>query len=169
VWLWAFLHSLKIQSECIINGIDYSKPLIEVAQNNLKGNFSVKEANSEWNLTSLMDVIVSHSVFNYFPDIPYTYDVIERAFLNLEKGGCFFLMDCNDVNQKENYHSERKKQYENPDQYDEKYKNHPHLFFNKDELVFKMKCVGFKSIEFFEYPTSQYSNQKFRFNLMAVK
>tara|TARA_B100001113_G_scaffold349877_1_gene346031 strand:- start:1001 stop:1735 length:735 start_codon:yes stop_codon:yes gene_type:complete len=165
----AFLQSLQDHSSCKIYGIDYSQNLIKLAKKYLKGSFELKEAIEDWSLNIDMDVIISHSVFNYFPDNDYVLKTLNNSFRNLRKGGLLIIMDLNNIEMEQEYHSERKKLYKSPEEYDEKYQNHQHLFFSKNELLSLLKKVGFKEVKFFKNPCKNYKNSKFRFNLSAKK
>ena len=163
----AFLYSLKQHSGCKISGVDYSQPLIKIAQENIDGDFKVCDAKDNWRLKAKVDYIIAHSVFNYFPDMEYVAKVLENTFLNLKKGGFIALLDLNNLEKEREYHDLRKKLYVTPEKYEEKYELHSHLFFSIDSLVSTLEEIGFKNIKLFENPCKNYLNSQFRFNLMA--
>jgi len=165
----AFLYSLNIISGCKIYGIDYSQSLIKIANKYLKGAFKNLEASDDWALSTEMDYIVSHSVFNYFPNNAYLIKTLNNAYKNLKIGGKIIALDLNDVEKQVSYHHERKKLYVDSEQYEEKYKNHQHLFFAKDQIIVMLEKAGFSNIQFFDNPCKNYKNSQFRFNFQATK
>jgi cyclopropane fatty-acyl-phospholipid synthase-like methyltransferase len=164
-----FLHVLSEECGCRIVGVDYSQSLILISKKYLNGEFYVMEANEISKDLGEFDVIFSHSVFHYFPSREYGYNVISRSFDLLRDGGALFLLDINDASRETTYHGERAAKLSNKEEYHEKYRNHPHLFFDKDELVDKLTSVGFSQIEFFEHHIKTYKNNPFRFNLCAKR
>ena len=165
----AFLYSLKQHSGCEIYGVDYSQPLIKIAKNYIDGDFKICDAKDNWGLEIKMDNIISHSVFNYFPDMEYVTKVIENTFLNLKKGGSIAFLDLNNEKKESDYHDLRKKLYVNPEIYEKKYESHSHLFFSIDAMIVILEEIGFKNVRLFENTCKNYSNSQFRFNLMANK
>jgi hypothetical protein len=79
------------------------------------------------------------------------------------------LLDLNDKNHEDNYHSERMLAYTSSDDYYDTYKGLEHLFFDKASLVSKLKACGMTSIECFDHAVIDYGNAKFRFNISCVK
>lgn len=165
----AFLYSLKQHSGCTIYGIDYSQPLIKIAKDNIDGEFRVCDAKDQWELEKKMDRIISHSVFNYFPDMEYVTKVIENSFLNLKTGGMLALLDLNNDEKEKEYHDLRKKLYVTPEIYEKKYEAHSHLFFSINSIKRTLENIGFKNVKLFDNPCKNYFNSQFRFNLTAEK
>lgn len=165
----AFLLGIQNQTNCRIFGVDYSESLISIARDHIKGEFICCDAASGWKLSSSVSVVISHSVFNYFPSIEYSNRVILNISRNLIKGGNIVLMDLNNEDKKDSYHEFRYRKSKDPEKYKEKYEFHPHLFFNKDEFEANLIEAGFGLIEFFENPIKDYQNGQFRFNLIATK
>ena len=79
------------------------------------------------------------------------------------------LLDLNDVNMEDTYHSERMREYKSPADYAKNYKNLSHLFFNKKSLSQDLMSLGMSGIEFFPHAVRDYGNSKFRFNLICTK
>lgn len=91
-------------------GFDYSKNQIKIAKKNLPHvNFKVFEANKFDYGKTKFDVIVAHSVFQYFPNKSYYIAVLKKSFKHLKKKGILCLMDLNDIKLKKKYHGIRKK------------------------------------------------------------
>lgn len=165
----ALLFQLSKITACQISGIDYSQSLIDLAAKNLKGTFKACAADKIPFPDNFFDVVISHSVFQYFPNFEYAAHVIWHMHRVLKRTGTVCLMDLNDKKTKTTYHAERRKGSSKPEEYDEKYRNLPHLFFDKNELVDVMKKIGFVDIQFFLHDVPEYLNSRFRFNVMAKK
>ena len=95
--------------------------------------------------------------------------VVAAAYERLEGGGCMALMDINDEECEETYHSERAASYRSPGDYSTAYKGLEHLFFCKKTLSSALKSLGFESVIFSPHWSQSYWNRKFRFNLIARK
>ena len=166
----AFLYACENKVKANYFGIDYSKSLIDTARKVMPNSkFEVGRANSDFFKSTYFDVIVSHSVFHYFPSIDYAYDVIKIAYKKLNKNGYLCLLDLNDSLFETIYHMDRKLNYKNPKTYEETYKGLDHLFFEKSDIKSFMKSIGFERIKFFPHASEKYGNSKYRFNLLAIK
>jgi len=166
----AFLFALNELIKAKYFGLDYSSNHIDIAKIALpEANLVAAEANSAVFDDVSFDVIFSHSVFQYFPDLNYAEDVIERWCKKIKQGGSLVLLDLNDKQYEDNYHNERMLAYTNPDDYYENYKGLEHLFFDKAKLVNTLELCGMDHIEFFLHAVADYGNAKFRFNVSCTK
>jgi len=165
----ALLYQLSKVSGCAIYGIDYSQSLIDSAVKLLKGTFKACAANQIPFPDESFDIAISHSVFQYFPSFDYAFDVMQRMQKVLKKDGFICIMDLNDKKIESIYSEERRKSAKNPEEYEEKYRNFPHLFFDKDEIVSTLGKLGFTEIRFFPHDVPEYLNSRFRFNVIAKK
>jgi ubiquinone/menaquinone biosynthesis C-methylase UbiE len=151
-------------------GIDYSESLINLAKDAIpNGTFVVDEAINLNFEETLFDVVFSHSVFHYFPDKDYAKDVLRAWCSKLKKNGYLVLLDINDIEKLEIYHSQRAKEHGSPEEYEKKYSGLSHLFFEKNELFEFLTNVGMAQLKFFPHKVSDYGNAKFRFNLICKK
>ena len=168
----AWLYAANAFNKLNVWGIDYSQSLINVARVAMpEGHFLCGEAvclNSSLDRVGF-DLIVSHSVFQYLPSREYAMEVLSAAYEKLVAGGCVALMDLNDEECEETYHSERAAAYRSPGEYASAYKGLEHLFFCKETLSSGLKSIGFDSVVFFPHWSESYGNRKFRFNLIARK
>lgn len=166
----ALLYSLNVLSNCKVSGLDFSQPLVKIAKKYLPSSeIYQSEAINFSEKSDSYDVVLSHSVFQYFPNLQYAYTVIRNSYMMLKKGGALCIMDINDASKYDLYHSERATFYKNPKEYYEKYKNLKHLFFDKNILKNQLEKSGFENIIFFKNTSRNYINSKYRYNLIALK
>jgi ubiquinone/menaquinone biosynthesis C-methylase UbiE len=165
----ALLHSIQIHTQANIFGYDYSASLIETANKFLKGDFKVSEALINPFGLNEFDFVISHSVFQYFPSEEYAIKTIETMTHALKTGGKIALMDLNDASCENTYHKDRRKNFTNQSEYDEKYRNHSHLFYSRELIKKTLTDFGFVEIFFPKHFVPSYLNSKFRFNIIGTK
>tara|TARA_B100001989_G_C24498843_1_gene443686 strand:+ start:273 stop:983 length:711 start_codon:yes stop_codon:yes gene_type:complete len=166
----AFLFPLNEIIKANYFGLDYSLSLINIAKIALpKAHLVAKEAKSSIFDDVYFDVIFSHSVFQYFPNMEYADDVITMWCKKIKQGGKLVLLDINDKKKEDDYHNERMLAYRNPAEYYKTYEGLSHLFFDKVHLRELLKKCGMKEIEMFPHAVADYGNSKFRFNIICTK
>lgn len=165
----AFLYGLKSMIDCKIFGYDYSSNLINAAKKYVDGTFKQSEAIINPFKKIKFDVVFSHSVFQYFPDLEYSLSVIASMTKSLKNDGTLAVFDLNDVKFEEEYHMARAKKYNNPEDYFLKFKALNHLFFDKNIIKNYLFSKGFKIVSFVDNPIKTYNNSEFRFSLIAKK
>ncbi len=163
----AFLFVLKEYFQCQIYGVDYSDSLIKIAKQYLSGEFIVAEAIEPDKFDESFDFIVSNGVFHYFPSIDYASKVIQQSSEILRDSGVIAILDINDKSKEGSYHSSRKLLHPDPESYDLLYKDHPHLFYSKQEIINMLTDNGFHNIQFFSHYSKSYEKDKFRFNVIS--
>ena len=148
--MWRFLYQINQIKNADLHGIDYSKSLIELAKIAIpEGKFKVGEANNLLFPSTEFDIIFSHSVFQYFPNHDYANEVLALLCDQIKLSGKLILLDLNDADMEDTYHSERMREYNSLLIMLKNYKNLSHLFFNKQSLSDHLKSLGMSSIEFF--------------------
>lgn len=165
----ALLHGIKISSGASVFGYDYSESLIKVAEKMVDGEFLVSEAIVNPFCNRKFDFVISHSVFQYFPNLEYAENVLLTMADSLKSGGKIALLDINDSEVEKKYHNQRRESYSDPSEYDEKYRDHPHLFYDKAALDLKLKELGFRDLVYLKHAVPDYGNSQYRFNLIATK
>ena len=165
----AFLYAIKNKVDVNCYGIDYSESLIDIAKKYLNGSFKVAEANNPPSFDTKFELIFLHSVFQYFPNEKYAFDVIRKSHKLIKEGGKLCLLDVNDKEFESDSRLMRKKSFNNDDDYNEFYKGLDHLFISKERLENHLISIGFRNIKFFKHAVEGDKVRKYRFNLMAEK
>jgi len=165
----ALLFAIANLSGAEIYGYDYSETLIEDARRYVKGNFEISEAVECPFQNISFDFVISHSVFQYFPNKEYAFEVISLMSSLLKSGGKIAIYDLNDSEKESQYHDKRRLAYTEPKIYDDKYRELPHLFFNKNEITEILCKLGFYNIIYPVQSSLSYKNSELRFNVCATK
>lgn len=160
----AFLYQLYLQ-DYKVGGLDYSPIQVELAKRFIsEEGFCCGEA-AALDTTYKFDVVISHSVFQYFPNESYAETVINKM---LEKSnGIVAFFDINDQEKKEKYHLIRMADM-NEEEYWEKYNGLSHLFYKKQwfrEIAKKNGCT----ITIWDQDFIGYDNSQLRFNVLMEK
>ena len=165
-----FLYSIKQIIDVNCYGIDYSSSLIKIAKNLLnESEFIVSEAKLMPSFKKKFDIIFAHSVFHYFPNENYAFEVIKKASNLLKPGGKICLLDLNDKKYEKESLQMRINSFSNHEEYEKFYKGLDHLFICKKNLELNLRKSGFTDIKFFDPFTKQDNIRKYRFNVMANK
>ena len=144
-------------------GIDFSESLIATAQNVLASDDLVCDEAINMDSAKRYDVILSNSVFSYFPDLAYTEQVLKKC---LDKGNyAIGLMDIHDIEKKDDFIAYRKREIEN---YEERYRGLPKLFYKK-EFFSVFAAENDMDITFLPSKVEGYWNNDFIFNVFMYK
>ena len=160
----AFLYPLY-NKKYLVSGIDFSALLINKAKEVMPDMiFNIMNAN-KLDIKIKYDIILSNSVFQYFDDLNYAKEVIGLMIKKSNKR--IIILDINDKDKELTAHSIRRGAV-NKEEYDEKYKELNHLFYEKQwfkEIAIKNNC----SIEIYEQNIEGYLNGSFRYNVFMEK
>lgn len=144
-------------------GLDYSETLIESAKKVLQSNdLSCREA-IDTPVSPQYDAVLSNSVFSYFKDEEYAYDVLEKMYQKTAYS--IGLIDIHDAEKEEAFITYRKTII--PD-YEERYKNLPKFFYRK-EFFEKFAKEHQMDICFTDSHMKGYWNNEFIFNCYMYK
>jgi ubiquinone/menaquinone biosynthesis C-methylase UbiE len=159
----AFLYPFYQQGIYNIYGIDYSESLIKIAKEVMpKANLICAEAKSLPFEKNLFDVVVSNSVFNYFPNEIYAKDVLFEILRVLKSGGECLLLDLNDLAKKD--YAEKKRRDElGVEEYEKRYKNLSQMYYDKDWFK-NFALQNNLEFEIFDQKITEYGNSEWRFN-----
>jgi trans-aconitate methyltransferase len=160
----AFLYPFY-QQEHPVSGIDYSENLVEIARDFMaKATINVAEA-INIPKEKKFDTVVSFGVFHYFPSYDYaamvTRNMVEIA--NKSIG----IFDLPDLSKKETAFETRKAAI-GEQEYEEKYQDLQHLFYERDwfKEILKDESV---EIRFENQSLANYINSQHRFNVFIHK
>lgn len=149
----------------VIGGIDYSKSMIEIAQLIMPNmDFQVGDA-MELDITKKYNVLISNSVFQYFPDYEYAKEIILKMMQKSNK--VVAILDINDIQFKDYSESIRKAAL-SEEEYRKKYEGLNHLYYDRNWFINLAREKGYK-IDIFNQNISNYENNSFRFNIVMEK
>lgn len=144
-------------------GIDYSKSLVEISRSVLRSEDLVCDEAIHMDVLPEYDAVLSNSVFSYFPDEEYALEVLEKVALKAKRS--IGLIDIHDK-EKETAFKEYRKQ--NVEDYEERYKDLPKLFYTKEFFIDFAKRHGM-DIRFTDSDIAGYWNNEFVFNCYLRK
>ena len=147
------------------DGVDLSLSLISMLRKaHPELNVFVAEANNLPFEDESYDKILVHSVFQYFPSIKYSNDVVFELSRVCKKSGIILIMDVPDLAKKEECIKYMRKLH--PKKYADK--KLQHLFYQKK--FFKDICNKENlECQIFDQNIKGYDNSKFRFNVLIKK
>ena len=149
-----------------VGGLDYSAKLIEIMQEVLPQD-SLRECICGEAINMPVDIqydaVLSNSVFSYFPDFAYAGAVLEKMLHKARR--CIALLDVHDMEKKEAFIAYRVK---NTEDYEERYKDLPKLFYPRNFFSDFAEQHGLK-IEFLPSEVEGYWNNEFIFNVYMYK
>jgi SAM-dependent methyltransferase len=123
----AFLVGLRERiAPRIVGGCDYAAALLEIAQQQFPGaDFSVAEA-TNIDIVRKYDIVLAHSVFQYFPDFNYAARVLH---LMIEKASRIVaILDVPDLGAREHVEWVRRERL-SPEVYEAKYAGLEHQYY----------------------------------------
>jgi SAM-dependent methyltransferase len=145
-----------------VGGCDLSTNLVEVAKENLKGEFSQSNAN-EIICTGGWDHVISFGTFFYFPDLDYAGDTLIRMLIKAKKSvSVLDIPDFAKIKQSE----ERRRELIGPE-YDDKYKDLQHLYYPKEWWQGVGDSLGIKTA-IYDQAIPGYENSAFRYNVTYI-
>jgi len=160
----AFLYQLYLKNHTV-GGNDYSIILLDLAKKIMpKGQFLYQEAKN-LDTTKKYDIVLSHSVFFYFDNLDYAKEVLNKMVKKANKKIAIF--DINDK-EKESIYYKIRMQTMSKQEYEKKYKNLKHIFFEKDFFVNYAKENNLKII-IWDQNFKKYKNSQYRFNVILTK
>ena len=167
----AFIYMLQMKLLALIGMELITKTLIDIARKAIpNGCFVLDEAVNENFSDIKFDVVLSHSVFHYFPSLDYSKRVLKNWCRKISKNGFLVLLDINDEEHKSIYHLERSKEYKSPGGVQSCLQRVASSLFKKNYLSEFLLSLGMKKMQFsFPHAASKYRNSKFRFNVICTK
>lgn len=159
----AFLFPLYRKGYKNLSGIDYSANLINICRKVMpNGDFRVAEAQQIPFATSQFDIVISNSVFHYFPNLNYAEISIKEIVRILKPIGKGAILDINDLDKKDLYESIKIGKL-GLEEYQRLHKDHPQMFYEKSWFIDMAKRDNLR-YEITDQAIVGYENSKFRFN-----
>jgi SAM-dependent methyltransferase len=153
------------QTGHVVGGIDYSDTLVAMASRAMAGmDFSAREALG-LNPVPVYDVVVSNSVFHYFPDIYYAEDVLRKMIRKARK--VVGVLELPNADLREEAEKSRAAALP-PGEYEKKYSGLRHQYYSKgwiEELGVRYGC----RVQILDQQIEDYGNNRFRFNALLHK
>ena len=160
----AFLYPFYAQGYDV-GGMDYARPLVAIAQSTMPDkNFMLGEALSLQE-KPLFDHVFSNGVFHYFQSLSYAQAVLAKMIAKARKGVAIF--EIPDLARKHESEAERSRALP-PGEYESKYRGLEHLYYSRDWFVDEVARLGYVA-EVFDQHIANYTNSKFRFNVVIHK
>ena len=162
----AFLYPLYEMGHRV-GGIDYSSSLIRMANKKMDAmDFSVCEAR-QLQTREKYDIVIANSVFQYFPDLEYARDVVDRMIEKSVKATA--ILDLPDSDFEIESEREREANHDvSEGEYKMKYIGLSHLYFKRKWFFDLLEKYNFR-IDIFDQKIWQYGNSKFRFNVLVKR
>ncbi len=159
----AFLRAIEPRYD--LWGVDFSDQQIKVCRQALPaGHFSVCEACDIEVDPGFFDVVISNSVFQYFPGIDYAKTVLKQMLVMLKKNGAGAILDITDIQYKDAYISAKKKAFDEKacDQFPDQ------SYYSKETFIEFAETNGL-AYRIEPQAITGYANTPFRFNFFFWK
>jgi hypothetical protein len=161
----AFLYPFYLSSQSV-GGVDYSKTLINSCNKLMPdGKFAWNEAKN-LDVEEKYDFIVSFSVFFYFPSYEYAELTLKKMYDKSRKG--IMILDVPNLSTQDICEKNRRGVLSEKE-YEKKYKNLNHLYYDKNFFINFAKNNPCKFYEIKEQKIEKYVNNDFRFNFVMLK
>lgn len=160
----AYLYAINELKNISGGGVDYSKPLIDIAKKALpKMNFECLEAINIAHIPKY-DHCISHGVFHYFDKL-YAEKVLELMIEKAHKSVA--IIEVPDE-RKKNQSEEIRRQSLSLEEYEEKYKGLKHEYYNPRWFLDISKKLNL-SCKIIENQTPNYIQKDFRYGVILKK
>lgn len=142
-----------------VGGIDYSSSLTNIARQIVKNadHIDTDEANN-MDTEEKYDAVFSDSVFAYFPDEAYGWEVLKKMYEKADK--VIMIQEVFDKSMERECEAYRRKMYAD---YDERYQGLDKVYYDR-EMFARFAKERHCRIEFSEVKNEYYWNSKFLFN-----
>lgn len=148
-----------------VGGVDSSFSQIEVARRAIpSGSFDIVEAN-KMSITPSADVVLSFSVFQYFPSLDYARQVVERMCRKATRAVA--ILDVPNLDTAEHALEDRQAAVGGAAAYAERYEGLEHLSFSKRWIETILEEEGLVDVSIGPQEIRGYQNGKHRFNAWA--
>ena len=143
-----------------VGGIDYSENLVAGARRAMAGmDFSAAEAR-DLDETTAYDLVVSNSVFHYFPDLAYAELVLRKMIAKARK--TVAVLELPNLDLREEAEQARAAALP-PGEYEERYRGLRHQYYSK-KWIQDLGAVHGWRVQVLDQQIDGYGNNRFRFN-----
>ncbi|MDC1436499.1 class I SAM-dependent methyltransferase [Gammaproteobacteria bacterium] len=160
----AFLKGLQEMRKIKIGGIDYSSPLIKVANSVFPNQEFVCGEATDIEGIEDYDYLLAHGVFHYF-DLNYAENVIKKMILKAKKTIC--ILDIPNLATMEDSEKMRRDLL-TENEYKRKYEGLEHTYFEKAWFRILANKLGY-NCDFLEGLMPNYAQKNFRFGVIIQK
>src|SRR3989344_5027045 len=149
-----------------VAGTDFSASLIAVAQRAIpEGTFAVEEARDLRKRPAGYDVVLTNSVFQYFPNFAYAQDVMTAMVEHAARAVA--ILDVYDE-QRRQAMAETRRKFLGTAGFQHKYEGLDHLYFNRDWFRQQAEALNC-DIEVFDQPAWLCDLSEYRFSVVMHK
>jgi ubiquinone/menaquinone biosynthesis C-methylase UbiE len=150
-----------------VTGVDYCEALVATARGAMPGGkFLHGEASALPVESGQYDIVLSHSVFQYFESDDYAGRCIDEMLRSARSNTSqLAILDVNDADKQSEFHRIREAGI-GAREYARKYQDFPHRFYHKSWFTERLKNAGWVS-EIVDQQIDGYANSAFRFNVFA--
>ena len=157
--LFMFKNRLK---DSVLGGLDYSKNLLDNAEKIVGGGDFIHDNAENLPVVPQYDLVMSESVFEYFPSQEYSEKVLRRMIEKSRVATC--ILGLYDAKKEQVMMDYRRSTI--PD-YDERYKGLPKRFYHKE--MFSNIAREYGKTASFSYPDNpEYWNAEYQFNTIII-
>ena len=149
----------------VVGGIDYSKKLINLAKSIMPNGNIVYDSANNLDIKKKYDIVLSNSVFQYFPNIQYAEDVIDKMLNKAREK--IICLDINDKIYEEKAHKIRRGALTRSE-YNRKYKAYEHQYYDKELFCDIAKKHNYE-IKIINQNIIEYGNNPLRYNIIITK
>lgn len=160
----AFIYPLFLKNHKV-GGVDYSENLLHLSMMMMPHMYFENKEAIEMKTDETYDIVLSHSVFQYFNDLDYCKKVIIKMIKKAKRKVA--ILDINDESKKDAYLKIRKG-YMNKKEYEKKYNGLSHIFYSKSWFEKIAQEYNLKAT-IFDQSFSKYANSDLRFNVVFEK
>ena len=153
--LYLFRNRIK---SCALGGIDYSRGLIDLAQNVVPDADLMCSGAENLDVNKKYDLVMADSVFQYFSGEEYAEDILNKMILKSNK--MVYISELHDITLREEWLAYRRKSMED---YDQVYKGLDKMFYSK-EWITAIAARHNKQVIFTKGDNPEYWNSKYIFN-----
>ena len=154
----AFLHPLRNIKK---GGLDYSKPLIEIAKGFIPNGDFICDAATNLNTDEKYDHVFAHSVFQYL-SLDQAKIVLSKMIQKSRK--TVSILDIPNIEKRSEQENERKQNI-GEENYNSKYQNLSHTYYSAEFFLDLPELIGKKSKKI-DTSVMNYSSIDFRFGIV---